>query len=118
MSADPSQKFLQQSARHGHLSENGIIMTELNRLSTRGEWEPSSCTMQDIGDYLTKTAAMLSELAQNVVNSDDVDNYGIKRVQEAMEYNQLSELSVVSYLTDKHNSLKYAPCPGNMRTCN
>jgi hypothetical protein len=81
-------------------------MKELNRLSTQGEWRPSACTMQDIGDYLTKTTAMLSELAKKVVNSDDVDNYGRERVQEAMEFNELSELDIVSYLTEKHKSLK------------
>lgn len=81
-------------------------MKELNRLSSQGEWSPSACTMQDIGDYLTKTAAMLSDLAQKVVNSDDVDDYGKERVQQALEFNELSELDVVSYLTEKHRSLK------------
>jgi hypothetical protein len=106
MSSDPSLKLLLDAANLEQQSEGNVILKELNRLSMTNRWEPSPCMMQDVGNYLTITTNLLSDLAKKVINGEDIDTYAKSRVQEARVYNDLSELDPVHYLHEKHAALK------------
>jgi hypothetical protein len=106
MSTDPFVKLLQEGASLGQQTEEHIIMKELSRLANGNKWETSPCVLQDVGNYLTQTTALLSSLATSLINSNDIESYAQRRVREAQEYNDLSELDPVDYLHEKHTALK------------
>jgi hypothetical protein len=106
MSTDPFVKLLQEGISLGQHTEEHIIMKELNRLANESQWETSPCVMQDVGNYLTQTTSLLSSLASSLINGEDIESYGKRRVREAQEYNDLSELDPVNYLNEKHAALR------------
>jgi hypothetical protein len=99
-------KLLLEAAKHDEQLEEHVIMKELRRLAVANKWEWSPCIMQDVGNYLTKTMGLLSTLAQSIINGEDIETYARERVQEAQDYNDLSELDPVDYLNEKHAALK------------
>ena len=100
-------KLLLEAVKDDEQLEEHVIMKELRRLAATNKWEWSPCIMQDVGNYLTKTMAMLNTLAQSIINGEDIESYARDRVQEAQDYNDLSELDPVDYLNEKHAALKY-----------
>jgi hypothetical protein len=106
MSPDPALGLLLEAAKRGQPREEDVIMEELSHLPVTNNLETSPCMMQDVGNYLTKTTTLLSELAQRLVHGEAVQSYAIRRIQEAEEIHDLSELDSIQYLHEKHAALR------------
>ena len=95
-----------------------IISKEINALSANiPEWQQTPCLLQDLGDFLTRTTTLLSQLAEKVVNGDEVMEYANNRIREMEEEQDLSELRQLDYMNDKHHTLKYAIKSPTCRLC-
>jgi hypothetical protein len=87
-------------------SPTSITRSEPSQMISHEQWHPSPCQLHDLGNSITKWIENLSSMAENVIHHPNTDDYVARRVQEAKEAHNLSDLSPVTYLADKTNSLK------------
>jgi hypothetical protein len=72
----------------------------------------SGCLLNDMGDFLVQTSAALAQLADGVVNGHHIDIYIEKRVNEMDQQHELSDMSTLDSLDEKHSLLKcVSPSP-------
>jgi hypothetical protein len=62
--------------------------------------------LADIGDYLLRCFAMLSQLANELANGTHISIYANQGIEYAVERSEFSDLDLLSYLNSKHQSLK------------
>jgi hypothetical protein len=86
---------------------DGIIkkkLAEIIRLIP--PWPDRGCLLADMGEYLVRSAWMLSRLAYSVVYGQYVDVYTRSKIAEMEREHDFSELDALDYLDEKHSSLK------------
>jgi len=111
MSRDASLDLLLRAARsHDEPSDHwlhDIVDKELASIATTlPEWHNTQCLLQDLGNFLTRTTTLLSRLAERVVSGQELHQYVENRIKEIDHENDFSDLGGLSYMNEKHASLK------------
>jgi hypothetical protein len=113
MSEDPSLDVILRMAEQNGSGEpdddvlNRLVKTQLTSLtSSLGPWTSSQCMLQDLGNFLHRTTKVVSSLANDIVNGDQIIQYAKGRIEDMEKDTDFSELNHLEYLTDKHSLLK------------
>jgi len=66
----------------------------------------TDCPVTASGNFLVKATLALSKLAGKIAHGPYIDTYTDQKLQELEDENDLSDLSLLHILNDKHTSLK------------
>jgi hypothetical protein len=66
----------------------------------------SSCLLEDIGDYLTRSLAILAHLAEDLTNGPHIEGYAHESIDRLLTESDFSELGTLEYMSSKHASLR------------
>jgi hypothetical protein len=69
---------------------------------------PSGCLLTDMGDFLLRATNILSRLANDIVYGQHIHIYTKKKLREMKEDHDLSDLSPLEDMDEKHTSLQFA----------
>ncbi|KAF2456599.1 hypothetical protein BDY21DRAFT_347665 [Lineolata rhizophorae] len=113
MSSDAFLRAISIPARdpHGRGLVDEILQAQLEDVAAAGgggapDRKTSACPLTEIGDFLTRASAILSHLADSLVNSDHVNAHIGGVLHEIDKTNDFSELDVLEEINRKHNSLR------------
>jgi len=120
MASDPSLDLLLKAARHDETNGSEwqrdsihknflpeLIQHELLEIhSSMPDWDITSCLLHDLGNFLARTSTILSKLALNIVDGEEVRRYAENRIKEMEDDDDLSEFGRLFYMQEKHTQLK------------
>ncbi|OAT08716.1 hypothetical protein BDBG_04955 [Blastomyces gilchristii SLH14081] len=70
------------------------------------DWPDSRCLLADIGEYLVRSAVILSHLAKDLADGHHIKTYAIQTINDMKETTDFSDLDPLDYFDSKHSSLK------------
>lgn len=79
---------------------------QLNCVSV--DWPKSHCLLADIGEYLARSAMILSQLAAELADGQHITSYAKETVRKMKEKTDFSDLDDLDYFDSKHTSLRLA----------
>ncbi|OJD28436.1 hypothetical protein ACJ73_00151 [Blastomyces percursus] len=70
------------------------------------DWPDSCCLLADIGEYLVRSAVILSRLAKDLADGHHIKTYATQTINDMKETSDFSDLDPLDYFDSKHSSLK------------
>ncbi|KLJ13167.1 hypothetical protein EMPG_11889 [Blastomyces silverae] len=70
------------------------------------DWPDSRCLLADIGEYLVRSAVILSHLAKDLADGHHIKTYATQTINDMKEATDFSDLDPLDYFDSKHSSLK------------
>ena len=109
-----SYTFIDPAANNQRLLK--LINTKLAEISATRP-EPSDLNsgdlLADIGDYLVRSFAILSELSVALANGTHISEYVDQGIQHMAEKSDFSDMDLLTYMNDKHKSLQWVNFPSS-----
>ncbi|KAG5296979.1 hypothetical protein I7I48_05958 [Histoplasma ohiense] len=70
------------------------------------DWPDSPCLLADIGEYLVRSAVILSHLAKDLADGQHIKVYATQTINDMKNDTDFSDLDPLDYFDSKHSSLK------------
>ncbi|EER45129.1 predicted protein [Histoplasma capsulatum H143] len=70
------------------------------------DWPDSPCLLADIGEYLVRSAVILSHLAKDLADGQHIKVYATQTINDMKKDTDFSDLDPLDYFDAKHSSLK------------